>query len=1503
MKKKTNISKTLTSSESRTPTSATTFTQIRAPISSSVVPPHQQISSFSEHKEAEQLTDSDVQDEEQETTELLLHKNKKISTFNEPEKTASKSFKESFIEPAEVQIAEENDKVISLQLSEADQLSQKSPTKQPDKKSKKRNQEKLKRKLTNDDSDNCSITDQREKRKKKIQSPHKVEMKQSAKEFEATKIATTAIDEPKSHVDSLKAVKIGDVSNHIASSSKTNEKAISVGKKSSEIQSPINVLNNGSDTPSKRVLRSQNIDTELSTLKSHDSLSKTPPSKISPASKKTQTKSVKHTKDDPAIQKDIIHEEKATRQLCKSIALVESEQNELEQSQPTRRSSRLNNDVMSPKKIIFVKSDDTAHVKNIQVKKSTKSKTSSVSAGSVSLQLDDEEVAQSAESQTQFESDSIKTLKFESGKEKDPQLTQKVSFELKPTPSKNKTQESNGSTLTKDCSSTKKSKLTPSIGKQIDVEPSKSSKETSFKISPSKISPSKILPSKNTPSKNTPTKTTPTKSTPTKTTPGKTTPGKTTPGKTTPYQPTKRTPKLVISTKEANIVALDEHNFSLVEEPTASEPTASETEKIVKEVPVQDNQGKESKGQESKVVKFNWQSKRRSGRLRRRLDDPIVIAKSNDQLDDKADTTKSNDQLDDLTDVAKSNDQLKDIADTTKSNDQLEDIADTTKSNNQLEDIADTTKSNNQLEDIADTTKSNNQLEDITDVAKSNDQLKDIADTTKSNNQLEDIADTTKSNDQLKDITDITKSNDQLEDITDVAREISKDLADNEKDLSNDMNEDDNVEKEVARNKEGDDANLLSTIEAHSEKLDTQIDYKELSEEHEEILREGSQNRVTYAVPQHKTEEEEGEELLKDDFVHNDVISTESGTESEYLQANNKTSAPPSELKFEEEIPSPIFSESMSREDEDDFIVVCQDSDDDDEIMRSPPVSPFVQRGDDTEGTKKNSQYNDDGNEPVSKSSLSFNPDEGEAEGTETMKEFPPKISDEKKEKLSLSKDPHVDSVDSDDKKNKKISVDKNTELIIESSLVNHTDVDESQTLEKSSEVETNISASELLHKTRECISTNSHIKSDPSLKPPENPQDASQKDSAIVIPPVSSDSFAIVQHTIIKGEEKEQMDSGERFKEAPKKLKDEGSIEQPMSSERDEVKTLQSQFREEVDDVLKKIEEVHSTVAGEKKEQTKLSSPPKAYASSKLSLASPSSSSYSQAPRTPQASSFQQSIKNIKKEGSRLSQRFKYSKLGALRMSTQLPSCSQQQSSDIVTTITSTEKYTADKREEKEVQHIEAVTENVAEKERTKLNQEDEDSDDIEDIDFSIELTGKSAFLLLSAAGNESEDSEVEILDNREEEKVQREVNNLDDGDEIDNECIENKRSNEKVDEKETENLIVTQNAGNGLIYVKDEQSKQTLKDEEEEKTATVTTEQSIQNVRAEEVAGEEEDTSCQVRDLLDVPEVKHEEQALPLKSSNQTDVIIPQNPTMALLSLEPNTSQVNFHLFLIKI
>ena len=129
---------------------------------------------------------------------------------------------------------------------------------------------------------------------------------------------------------------------------------------------------------------------------------------------------------------------------------------------------------------------------------------------------------------------------------------------------------------------------------------------------------------------------------------------------------------------------------------------------------------------------------------------------------------------------------------------------------------------------------------------------------------------------------------------------------------------------------------------------------------------------------------------------------------------------------------------------------------------------------------------------------------------------------------------------------------------------------------------------------------------------------------------------------------------------------------------------------------------------------------------------------------------------------GSRLSQRFKYSKFG-----TRLSSSSIQQKSSETTTSSSasvvkTENKDATKEREKEVQlqPQETITQGVLE-EKKLITEEDveaqlgeDEDDDHEDIDFCIEPTGKSAFYLLPApsiSAADSEDSEVEILENQE--------------------------------------------------------------------------------------------------------------------------------------------------------
>ena len=149
---------------------------------------------------------------------------------------------------------------------------------------------------------------------------------------------------------------------------------------------------------------------------------------------------------------------------------------------------------------------------------------------------------------------------------------------------------------------------------------------------------------------------------------------------------------------------------------------------------------------------------------------------------------------------------------------------------------------------------------------------------------------------------------------------------------------------------------------------------------------------------------------------------------------------------------------------------------------------------------------------------------------------------------------------------------------------------------------------------------------------------------------------------------------------------------------------------------------------------------------------------------------------------GSRLSQRFKYSKFG-----TRLSSSSIQQKSSETTTSSSasvvkTENKDATREREKEVQlqPQETITQGVLE-EKKLITEEDveaqlgeDEDDDHEDIDFCIEPTGKSAFYLLPApsiSAAESEDSEVEILEDQELEEDQDDIS----GDAANTESTEN--------------------------------------------------------------------------------------------------------------------------------
>lgn len=645
-----------------------------------------------------------------------------------------------------------------------------------------------------------------------------------------------------------------------------------------------------------------------------------------------------------------------------------------------------------------------------------------------------------------------------------------------------------------------------------------------------------------------------------------------------------------ISTKTTPAdTTLIEDEKSLSPERDLTEEEEITEEEITEEEELTHVKGKKSKGLKSKVVKFNWQSKRQSGRLRRRLNHPITASISNESNQ----KDESKDQQNSFVENKKSIDQ--NLLEITKSKDQ-----------------------------------------DEVEVAK------------------------------LKKEEDSSRV-EAIESIENVAKVIEN-----------------SVSKE-------DDANLVPTDEEVN-----LIDHKELSKESEEFLRRYDLLRNKNVGPEQKTENEHQE-----NHIHKSIVSPQDYVDDQ--QENSRESLPLSdELKVEGEVPSPVLSDLVSREEVDDIIVVCQDSDDDDEdeLMETSPLeSPIVEREVDAKDVVNNSNIDNTDNEPVSKSSPL------------------PLSQPDNVEDVNVLKD--LDVVDSSSLK----KASKETELELHSKAID--------------ENERDISSSKPQHKTE-------------SLSFSAPPFDVSACTNLVA--EIQSVDSSTVQLSSKSGKEKELKKS---LQVASEKSKGEQST---LLKKDDEIKTLQTKLTKEVASISKNSEKSPD----KKAEPKKSPSPSKTMANIEL-RSSLISATLSQAPTTSQAKPLQQqqSLSNVKKEGgNRLSQRFKYSKFGAFKMGTRLTSLSssQQKCSD---TSSSAAAKTEDAVKEREQEVQESVPQRVEEEKKlgteedvkTRLHEDEED--DHEDIDFCIEPTGKSAFYLLPAASisaaveHDSEDSEVEILDN----------------------------------------------------------------------------------------------------------------------------------------------------------
>ena len=1156
----------------------------------------------SEHNLSEGSTNQNILDKKKEmSSEQLINKSRK--------QISQEPFNESFSEPY-VQLAQENDdetafiqppmnnaqetvhRKIDIAQHTSSPVRVKSPKKQSELTSK--NQGNQKRKLSNIETD-ASVEDESEKKKKKIQSPQR---KQSFIDPEESFILSS--DSGSEQIPTIKAVKNSD-------SLRVNQespKKVSLLAKSLEVS-----------TPTKRVLRNRVLDTEETLHKKHETVSKTPSKLKSPVSIRIKPKL---TADDTIPQKDearIIE----TRQLRSSILSSQPEQfnqkqKDLENLPKTRKSSRLKNDLKnSPTKSQDVtKAETNNSTKIFKVDEKTVKEQQSSHQNILSNEpLKDSQCEQSLKEKSK------RTLSTEISPAK---LTQVMPTKIKALQPSSINDRPSKTLLTQPTSpTTMQTQTTPTKTTPTKVTPRKtrSSQPSSNKGTPSIpstktgfipaktkiITPTKITQSKTT---RTPTKTT---RTPTTVTPRKIRISQPSPGNNTLSKlSATRTTRLSSLSKLAPEKSITEkspvpssrispsstktrfEDTTLVEDNKPLSPEREE-EEFTEEQEITENViGKKSKEMKTKVVKFSWQSKRQSGRLRRRLDQPVASTVSNDQEEDLTETTKYNDQQ-----VKKPNDQY--LPGIKKSNDQVE-------------------------------------------PAKLNDKLHDKEDSIR------------------------------VKEVENTENEVST-----------------TVEDSLSK---GHDTDLAPSVEEVNSKVANIQKDKEFCKESEEFLRK-------YDLLQSEDiglEQESKKEHQENDILKSNVSTQQDGIEDQ--QDSNESVSLSYKIKVEEEIPSPVFSDSVSREEVDDFVVVCQDSDDDDgddenELMKtSSSGSSIVQRETDTKDAADNSQNIDNTDDvPVSVSSPLPLPRPDDVEDVKN-KHIPKSLDN-----VGLSHDKNVD----------KTSIPKDTELEFHSKSMD----------------ENNMT----------------------SLKP------ESKTESSIPFPPIdlSAHTDLVAEIPSVDSTVQPYSKSGKENKlkqikqETPEKTKSEHSRE-------DDVKIKQPR----VDNVIKKTERSDDSQPPSK--PTTIIELPSFHVSASLS----------QAPTTSQATSQQQqSPLSLKKAGgSRLSQRFKYSKFG-----TRLSSSSIQQKSSETTTSSSasvvkTENKDATREREKEVQlqPQETITQGVLE-EKKLITEEDveaqlgeDEDDDHEDIDFCIEPTGKSAFYLLPApsiSAADSEDSEVEILENQE--------------------------------------------------------------------------------------------------------------------------------------------------------
>ena len=465
---------------------------------------------------------------------------------------------------------------------------------------------------------------------------------------------------------------------------------------------------------------------------------------------------------------------------------------------------------------------------------------------------------------------------------------------------------------------------------------------------------------------------------------------------------------------------------------------------------------------------------------------------------------------------------------------------------------------------------------------------------------------------------------------------------------------------------------------------------------------------------------------------------------------------------------SSISSESVSKDDEeDDFIVVCQDDSDDELSLETPPpASPVSAPSAETApDVNENNAVKTDDEETATKISIiakDERPQSSQKEGCEEkVVDGSETLQDVSQMTIELCKQQPVSKEASIDRVKKNLSV--NQDRIIETDISDLFDTpsdDYSETLIRagsSTTLENTIYTDkhqEVEVKGKEDLGK--HIKSEKSDQE-ESKTDLKDQHSKQVGIKTQESLDKVVDIADLTETEKHQDKEAECLK-----------LSRPTKKKVVVSSQTVTRSSQQLDTPIKETE---VTLPKKDKETSPIAQPA-------ASLSTGTSNLKHQAPTpTPGESEASQSSLPVKnKGGSRLSSRFKYSKLGALRMNTRLSSSSavptNSSQSPIAVKIdllseTHSTTAIAKTEEDKETCHIiDKTTTEAADKKQQLSNEADEneeEDDDMEDIDFCIEPTGQSAFLLLSsavatnplamvpdviAAAPESEESDVEILD-----------------------------------------------------------------------------------------------------------------------------------------------------------